>query len=277
MEVSSAAYSPPFLIPKLIGIHSLFPISPHFRLKTRRKLQPLSVLCLHCCFEVRNLSYKPPGTQINLLDDISFCLPQKSFGLIFGRSGSGKTTLLQLLAGLNKPTSGTILVQKYGEDGHPDQPAQLLPPEKVGIVFQFPERYFLADTLVEEVTFGWPKQKGSLQQREHLASNLARAFNSVGLNGVPLDKDPQSLSGGYKRRLALAIQLVQAPELLILDEPLAGLDWKARADVAKLLKHLKKELTLLVVSHDLKELAPLVDQSWRMEVGGVLKAEPLPL
>ncbi|KAH9626368.1 hypothetical protein KSS87_015359 [Heliosperma pusillum] len=227
--------------------------------------------------KVRNLSYKPPGTQINLLDDISFCLPQKSFGLIFGRSGSGKTTLLQLLAGLSKPTSGSILVQKYGEDGHPDQPAELLPPEKVGIVFQFPERYFLADTLVEEVTFGWPKQKGNLQLRDHLASNLARAFNSVGLNGVPLDKDPQSLSGGYKRRLALAIQLVQAPELLILDEPLAGLDWKARADVAKLLKQLKKELTLLVVSHDLKELAPLVDQSWRMEIGGVLKAEPLPL
>ncbi|KNA02692.1 hypothetical protein SOVF_216270 [Spinacia oleracea] len=70
--------------------------------------------------------------------------------------------------------------------------------------------------------------------------------------------------------------MIQVPELLILDEPLAGLDWKARADVAKLLKSLKKELTLLVVSHDLKELAPLVDRSWRMEGGGVLKEEPLP-
>jgi energy-coupling factor transporter ATP-binding protein EcfA2 len=71
--------------------------------------------------------------------------------------------------------------------------------------------------------------------------------------------------------------LVQTPDLLILDEPLAGLDWKARADVAKLLKHLKKELTLLVVSHDLRELAALVDQSWRMETGGVLVAERPPL
>ncbi|KAK9669887.1 hypothetical protein RND81_13G161200 [Saponaria officinalis] len=274
--VSLGTHSP-FMLTNLMATQNPLQFYPHFILNSRTNSQHLRIFCQHSCFEVRNLSYKPPGTQINLLNDISFTLPQKSFGLIFGRSGSGKTTLLQLLAGLNKPTSGTILVQKYKEDGCPDQLPQLLPPEKVGIVFQFPERYFLADTLVEEITFGWPKQKGSLQLREHLASNLARALNSVGLNNIPLDKDPQSLSGGYKRRLALAIQLVQAPELLILDEPLAGLDWKARADVAKLLKHLKKELTLLVVSHDLKELAPLVDHSWRMGVGGVLTAESLPL
>lgn len=248
-------------------------LSSDFRLKSRKSCR---ILCSHSCFEVRNLNYRTPGTQLNLLNDISFCLPEKSFGLIFGRSGSGKTTLLQVLAGLSKPTSGSILLQRYGEDGYPNRLPELLPPERVGIVFQFPERYFLADTLLEEVTFGWPKQKG-FQRREDLASNLARALKWVGLNDVPFDKDPQSLSGGYKRRLALAIQLVQVPDLLILDEPLAGLDWKARADVAKLLKHLKKELTLLVVSHDLKELVPLVDRSWRMEVGGVLKEEPVPL
>ncbi|KAF4367710.1 hypothetical protein G4B88_001462 [Cannabis sativa] len=168
-----------------------------------------------------------------------------NFGLIFGRSGSGKTTLLQLLAGLSKPTSGSICIQRYGNDGHPSQPPEPLPSERVGIVFQFPERYFVAD--------------------------------NVGLNGILLDKDPQSLSGGYKRRLALAIQLVQIPDLLILDEPLAGLDWKARADVVKLLKHLKKELTILVVSHDLKELAGLVDRSWVMEMGGNLREEQLPI
>ncbi|XP_021713640.1 ABC transporter I family member 11, chloroplastic-like isoform X1 [Chenopodium quinoa] len=275
MEVSMAAHSP------LIH-HSNFTSTPLYSLPTNFKLkscknQSLRILCDHSCFEVRKLCYKPPGTQLNILNDVSFCLPQKSFGLIFGRSGSGKTTLLQLLAGLNKPTSGSIILQRYAEDGSPNQPPESIPPQRVGIVFQFPERYFLADTLLEEVTFAWPKQKGGLQIREHLASNLARALNWVGLDGVPFDKDPQSLSGGYKRRLALAIQLIQVPELLILDEPLAGLDWKARADVAKLLKILKKELTLLVVSHDLKELAPLVDRSWRMEGGGVLKEELPPL
>lgn len=131
--------------------------------------------------------------------------------------------------------------------------------------------------MLDEVTFGWPRQKGDLQMKEHLALRLQRAINWVGLNGISLDRDPHSLSGGYKRRLALAIQLVQVPDLLILDEPLAGLDWKARADVVKLLKHLKKELTILVVSHDLKELAAIVDRSWRMEMGGVLREEPLPV
>lgn len=211
------------------------------------------------------------------MNGVSFSLPEKRFGLIFGRSGSGKTTLLQLIAGLNQPTSGSIYIQRYGDDGNPNQAPELLSPERVGLVFQFPERYFVADNVLDEVTFGWPRQRASLQLKELLASRLQRAISSVGLNGISLDKDPHSLSGGYKRRLSLAIQLVQTPDILVLDEPLAGLDWKARADVVKLLKHLKKEITILVVSHDLVELAPLVDRSWRMEMGGVLKEEALPI
>lgn len=242
-----------------------------------RKAEALSVSCDYSCFEIRDVSYRPPGTKIDLLSQVNLSIPEKSFGLIFGRSGSGKTTLLQLIAGLSKPTSGSIYVQRYSDDDEQIKSPEPLQPERVGIVFQFPERYFVADTVLDEVTFGWPRQKGGLQLRELLASRLQKAIMSVGLTGISLDKDPHSLSGGYKRRLALAIQLVQTPDLLILDEPLAGLDWKARADVAKLLKDLKKELTLLVVSHDLKELASLVDQSWRMEMGGALKREPLPI
>ncbi|XP_068472107.1 ABC transporter I family member 11, chloroplastic isoform X2 [Phaseolus vulgaris] len=236
-----------------------------------------TVKCSHSSFEVREVSYQPPGTQLKLLNSVSFSLPEKSFGLIFGQSGSGKTTLLQLLAGISKPTSGSIYIQKYGDDGNPSQTAEPLVPERVGIVFQFPERYFVTDNVLDEVTFGWPRQKGNHHLRENLTLGLQRAINWVGLNGISLDKNPHSLSGGYKRRLALAIQLVQTPDLLILDEPLAGLDWKARADVVKLLKHLKKELTVLVVSHDLREFASLVDRSWRMEMGGNLKQEFLPL
>ncbi|KAL6135933.1 hypothetical protein ACLB2K_068158 [Fragaria x ananassa] len=241
------------------------------------KSQPVKFKCDYSCFEVRDVSYQPPGTELRLLNAVSFSLPEKSFGLIFGRSGSGKTTLVQLLAGLNKPTSGSIQIQKYGNDGKPIQSPESLSTGRVGIVFQFPERYFVADNVLDEVTFAWPRKKGDLQMKENLARNLHRAINWVGLSGISLDRDPHSLSGGYKRRLALAIQLVQIPDLLILDEPLAGLDWKARADVVKLLKHLKKELTILVVSHDLKELAALVDRSWRMDMGGTLKEEPLPI
>uniref|UniRef100_A0A8R7TZ66 ABC transporter domain-containing protein n=1 Tax=Triticum urartu TaxID=4572 RepID=A0A8R7TZ66_TRIUA len=227
--------------------------------------------------EVRKVSYRPPGTEQNLLNQTSLSLQEKSFGLIFGRSGSGKTTLLQLLAGLSEPTSGSICIQKYDDSGNPIGLSEVLAPQRVGIVFQFPERYFLSDTILEEVTFGWPRQKADIPLREQLTLKLQNAINSVGLSAISLDKDPQSLSGGFKRRLALAIQLVQTPDLLLLDEPLAGLDWKARADVVNLLKDLKKDHTILVVSHDLRELYPLVDRSWRMEMGGVLKEEPLPV
>ncbi|XP_045797253.1 ABC transporter I family member 11, chloroplastic isoform X1 [Trifolium pratense] len=251
--------------------HSHFPSLPHctFKFSTTR--------CNYSSLEVRDVSYQPPGTQLKLLNSVNFSLPEKSLGLIFGQSGSGKTTLLQLLAGISKPTSGSIHIQKYGDDGNPSQSPEPLVPERVGIVFQFPERYFVADTVLDEVTFGWPRQKGNDQLRENLALGLQRAINWVGLGGISLDTNPQSLSGGYKRRLALAIQLVQIPDLLILDEPLAGLDWKARADIVKLLKHLKKKLTVLVVSHDLSEFASLVDQSWRMGMGGNLRQELLPL
>ncbi|KAL6533497.1 ABC transporter I member 11, chloroplastic [Orobanche minor] len=249
-----------------------FPSPPRFSMDSKTS-RTIKISCDYSCFEIKGLSYRPPGTEIDLLNGISLSIPEKSLGLIFGRSGSGKTTLLQLIAGLSKPTSGSIHIQRYGDDGHPNQFPELLQPGRVGIVFQFPESYNVLDELI----FGWPRQKVGVQLRELLASKLDKAITSVGLTGISLDKDPQSLSGGYKRRLALAIQLVQAPDLLILDEPLAGLDWKARADVVKLLKDLKKELTLLVVSHDLKELASLTDQSWRMETGGVLKSECLPI
>nr|KYP40929.1 hypothetical protein KK1_037722 [Cajanus cajan] len=165
------------------------------------------IYCNYSSFEVRDVSYQPPGTQLRLLNSVSFSLPEKSLGLIFGQSGSGKTTLLQLLAGISKPTSGSICIQKYGNDGNPSEPPEPLVPERVGIVFQFPERYFVADNVLDEVTFGWPRQKGNHYLRENLALGLQRAINWVGLSGISLDKNPHSLSGGYKRRLALAIQL----------------------------------------------------------------------
>lgn len=102
---------------------------------------PLRVFSEHSCLEVKKLRFRPPGTQLDLLNDVSLSLPVKSFGLVFGRSGSGKTTLLQILAGLSAPTSGSICIQHYGSDGNPKQSPEILLHERVGIVFQFPERY----------------------------------------------------------------------------------------------------------------------------------------
>ncbi|XP_020517933.1 ABC transporter I family member 11, chloroplastic isoform X6 [Amborella trichopoda] len=129
-------------------------------------------------FKVKDVNYRPPGTQHNLLNEVSLSLPEKSLGLIYGRSGSGKTTHLQ----------------KYGNDGQPNQPPETLSSKKVGIVFQFSERYFLTDTVLEDVIFGWPKHSGGLPLRQQLASRLQTAIHSV-----------------------------RMPDLLLLDEPLAGL------------------------------------------------------
>ncbi|KAK3285861.1 hypothetical protein CYMTET_6552, partial [Cymbomonas tetramitiformis] len=146
---------------------------------------------------------------------------------------------------------------------------------RVGLVFQFPERHFLSDTILEELTFGWPRGSKNYEQRSELSRRLQRALLAVGLTEYPLDTSVDSLSGGYQRRLSLALQLVRLPPLLLLDEPLAGLDWKARAELVELLKEIKKDRAVLVVSHDIDELVPLVDGVWKMLPGGVLEEIPL--
>lgn len=162
----------------------------------------------YSCLQVHGVSYRAPGTQHNLLNQVTFSLPEKSLGLVYGRSGSGKTTLLQVLGGLAKPTEGSIYIQKTGLDGQLNQSPETLSASKVGIVFQFPERFFLADTVLEELTFGWPRQLEDQLLRQRLVMRLESAIRAVGLSGISLDLNPRSLSDGFKRRLALAVQLV---------------------------------------------------------------------
>ncbi|ONM26565.1 ABC transporter I family member 11 chloroplastic [Zea mays] len=271
-----------------------FPANTARKCRTCWSCRAARVEAGHSRLEVRKVTYRPPGTEQNLLNEINLSLQEKRqaylpwLHYIFGCFYIPKSVFVQFWFDIwtewewkdnpfAEPTSGSICIQKYDDTGNPIGLPELLTSQRVGIVFQFPERYFLADTVLEEVTFGWPRQKADLLLKEQLALNLQNAFNSVGLTTISLDENPQALSGGFKRRLALAIQLVQTPDLLLLDEPLAGLDWKARADVVNLLKDLKKHHTILVVSHDLRELYPLVDRSWRMEMGGSLKEEALPV
>lgn len=234
---------------------------------------------IFCCssrpdfLQVKGVCFRPPGTEVNLLDHVTFGLPEKSLGLIYGRSGSGKTTLLQVLAGLAKPSEGYVTMDRQVEN----EAAQESSHGKPGIVFQFPERFFLADTFYEELTFGLSSRSQNPFMAHQLHLQLHQVAIAVGLTGIPWDANPRSLSDGYKRRLALAVQLVRKPRLLLLDEPLAGLDWKARADVAKILASLKQEISLIVVSHDLKELTPFVDKAWRMDPGGRLTEASVPL
>jgi energy-coupling factor transport system ATP-binding protein len=203
---------------------------------------------------LRQLTYHPPASSVPILKDISLELAPQQLGLIYGPSGSGKTTLLEIMAGLAKPTSG--LVQWRQQTLDPESLRQL-----AGLVFQFPERHFCGHSILEELRLGHP---------EIDRQQINQALQSVGLDHLPLESSPHALSGGQQRRLALAVQLIRKPYLLLLDEPTAGLDWSMRQQIAILLKQLKKNWSLLVVSHDADELAFLADRCWQIDHGELI-------
>lgn len=200
---------------------------------------------------LNNLTYHPPATPEPILKKITFQLPPQQLGLIIGPSGSGKSTLLEILSGLAERTQGDILWRRQTLMSYNLQ-------ELAGLVFQFPERHFCGSTLLEEVRFGHP---------ELTMTQVRQALEEVGLDHLSLNISPNALSGGQQRRLALAVQLIRQPNILMLDEPTAGLDWSMRSQLVKLLAKLKEHWTLLVVTHDAKELVSVADQCWRIRQG----------
>jgi energy-coupling factor transport system ATP-binding protein len=207
---------------------------------------------------LRNLVYHPTASPIAILKSINLELAPQQLGLIIGPSGSGKSTLLEILAGLVEATTGKICWRE-----------QELTPEYLqqlgGLVFQFPERHFCGGTILEELRLGHP-ELGS--------ERVKQALREVGLEHLPLNTAPHALSGGQQRRLALAVQLVRQPHLLLLDEPTAGLDWSMRRQLVSLLAKLKKDWTLLVVTHDAGELSAIADQCWTLNHGELSPLTP---
>jgi energy-coupling factor transport system ATP-binding protein len=210
---------------------------------------------------LRNLIYHPTACPTAILKSINLELASQQLGLIIGPSGSGKSTLLEILSGLAEPTSGSLFWRE--QELNAEEMQQL-----AGLVFQFPERHFCGGTVLEELRLGHP---------ELGKERVTQALKEVGLEHLSLSTSPHALSGGQQRRLALAVQLIRQPHLLLLDEPTAGLDWSMRRQLVNLLAKLKKNWTLLVVTHDAGDLLPIADRCWTLKHGELKSVDPLAL
>ena len=207
---------------------------------------------------LKNVCYHPAATPQPIIKNINLTLPSQKLGLIVGTSGSGKTTLLEILAGLAQQSSGEV--GWFGEELDSEELQQLS-----GIVFQFPERHFCGSTILEELRLGHP---------ELTADRIKEALEEVSLDHLSYDTPPNALSGGQQRRLSLAVQLIRQPNLLLLDEPTAGLDWFIKEQLVKLLNRLKEHWTLLIVTHDASDLVDIADFCWRIESGVLTEVDP---
>ena len=200
-----------------------------------------------------------PGTayEKHALKDVSFEIPQGQFMGIIGHTGSGKSTLIQHLNGLVKATSGKVIYEGRNiyEDGYDMRALR----SQVGLVFQYPEYQLFEVDVISDVCFG-PKNQGLSQ--EECEKNAREALELVGFPEKYYKQSPFELSGGQKRRVAIAGVLAMKPKVLILDEPTAGLDPKGRDEILDQVEKLHKEtgMTVILVSHSMEDIARYVER-----------------
>ena len=210
--------------------------------------------------EVRNLSHTySKGTPFEYiaLRDISFAVEPGEFIGIIGHTGSGKSTLMQHLNGLLKPTSGSVML--CGKDIWSDKKFTRQSRFRVGLVFQYPEYQLFEETVYKDIAFG-PKNMGL--KAEEIDRRVREAAGFVGLTEQQLEVSPFDLSGGQKRRVAIAGVIAMEPEVLILDEPTAGLDPEGREEILSNIEAYRKakNATIMMVSHSMNDVARLTDR-----------------
>lgn len=208
-----------------------------------------------------------PGTayEKKALDDVSLTINKGEFIGIIGHTGSGKSTLIQHFNGLEKATSGTIYFD--GQDIYDKDFNMKSLRSRVGLVFQYPEHQLFETTVLEDVKFG-PKNLDLSKVEVDLRA--FEAIKQVGLSEKCYDDSPFELSGGQKRRVAIAGVLAMKPEILILDEPTAGLDPRGRDEILDQIAKLHKEgLTVILVSHSMEDVAKYADRIIAMNSGKV--------
>ena len=210
--------------------------------------------------QVKNLNYVYSiGTPFEhkALDEVSFSVDRGEFIGIIGHTGSGKSTLMQHLNGLLKPTSGEILLD--GKDIWADKAQTRQARFRVGLVFQYPEYQLFEETVYKDIAFGPRNMK--LSEAE-IDRRVREAAGFVGLTEEQLQVSPFDLSGGQKRRVAIAGVIAMEPEILILDEPTAGLDPVGRAGILANIEAYRKakNATIMMVSHSMEDVARLTDR-----------------
>lgn len=221
--------------------------------------------------KIENLTHiymKDTVFQHIALEDITMAIEDGEFLGLIGHTGSGKSTLIQHLNGLLKPTSGRILLDDV--DINSKEASLKTVRQKVGLVFQYPEHQLFEETVYKDIAFG-PKNLG-LDNKE-IEKRVKSSLEMVGLNYNEIkDSSPFDLSGGQKRRIAIAGVIAMKPKVLILDEPTAGLDPRGRDEILNQIKelHKKEKMTVILVSHSMEDIAKLVDKIIVMNKGKIM-------
>jgi len=198
--------------------------------------------------ELKNLHYHPATSEEDVLKGLNLKSVENQPILIAGASGSGKTSLIEVISGLAAQQKGCI--NWMGKTLAQRERRWLC-----GVVFQFPERYFLGLTVGQELRLGHRRISTDIQ---------TNALSKVGLIDLDIRQSPERLSGGQQRRLALAVQLLRQPKVLLLDEPTAGLDWSVKDDLLSLLSTLAKEQLLIIVTHEPELFKELTNLSYNL-------------
>ncbi len=220
--------------------------------------------------ELKKVSYSySVGTsyEVQALKDITVTIPDGQFIGMIGHTGSGKSTLIQHLNALIRPTGGTILYN--GEDIWAEDFDRRALRSEVGLVFQYPEHQLFESDVLSDVCFGPMNQGLSRQQAEEEAK---KALAQTGVQEKYFSQSPFALSGGQKKRVAIAGVLAMNPRILILDEPTAGLDPKGRDDILDqiALLHKERKITIILVSHSMEDIARYVERLIVMNHGQIV-------
>lgn len=220
--------------------------------------------------ELKNVSYiygKGTPFEVRALDNINLSIGENEFVGLIGHTGSGKSTLIQHLNGLVDPSEGEVFVEGQSLQSETTNKSKVR--QKVGLVFQYPEHQLFEETVAKDIAFG-PLNLGYTQ--DQVDKMVKETMERVGLNYEEYkDQSPMALSGGEKRRVAIAGVLVMQPKVLVLDEPTAGLDPKGREDILNEIKNIYDSLgiTVVLVSHSMDDVAELVNRIIVMKSGKV--------